>query len=77
MMQFLEFILEALKWTGMFALLILSIFLIGLIFLFVASLLIMAIYLAVSCACELWDIYIKNTFKELRNKRNKRKENNG
>ena len=69
MMQILEFLLEAVKWTGTFAMTILAVFLIGLIFLFLASILLMAIYLAVSCACELYDIYIRQIFNDLRRKR--------
>ena len=74
MIQILGFLLEAVKWTGIFAMTILAIFLIGLIFLFLASILLMAIYLAVSCACELYDIYIRQIFIDLRRKR---KEKNG
>ena len=49
---------------------VLGAFVAGLIFIYVVVLLLAAIFLAVACACELWDIYLKDIFRQLRRKRN-------
>ncbi len=49
---------------------IMGYFLIAIMFLFGTALILTALFLAIACACELWDIYLKDIFRRIRERRN-------
>ena len=65
--------MEMIKQVGEVCLVILGVFAAGAIFLFTVSLLLTALFLAVACARELWDIYLADIFANMR-KRLKKEE---
>ena len=69
--------LSIIKTVGSFSSIVLAVFVAGVMFLFVVALLLTATFLGVSCARELWDIYLAEVFEKMRESIRKRTKEEG
>ena len=65
-----KWLIEFIKWVFILVGYLLGISVAGLLFIFTASLVIITIVVAIACACEMWDIYLKPRFGKMRRRKN-------